>query len=798
MIFSYPWLKEFVPTIPAPEEVLRLLTVRAVEVEGLQSRAREMEGVVVGRIESVQVHPNADRLRVCTVDVGGAKTEQIVCGGTNLSEGMRVAVALIGARVRWHGAGELVSVKSTVIRGVESRGMICSSDEVGLHDFFPKKEEREVLNLSHLEAATGASLAQALGMDEVLLEIDNKSMTHRADLFSHVFMAREIAAVFDLSFACDMLANPLSLPKVKPSVQVHIDNASDCPRYMAIEMQVEVGGETPAIITQRLQACGMKSINPVVDITNYVMLEFGQPLHAFDADAVDGAIHVRRGRAGETLQALDHTEKKLSEDVLLIADEKQALGVAGIIGGVHSAITAKTTRIILEVANFDPVVVRRSAQAVGVRTESTLRFEKGLSPELARSAAARAIQLLQQHARGTVQGITDVYPEPPQPRSITLSLEHLAALSGTAWSAKEATNILLRLGMEVTESADALIISPPWFRQDLSIPEDIVEEVVRIHGIEAIPEQQLTGVLEVPPTDKEFHWVSQIRQELKSIGLTELYNYSFYGEALITNTQLVAEKEHIQILNPLSDELRYLRVSLLPRMLECVARNQFHADSLRLFEVGHVYFADREVRQLSVMVSDKHDAYRKTRGVFESLLHVANIAASSSLINKTAECEFWNAYAHNQALTYSVGTEMLGTLGEVDGAVLKNFDIKKPVAFGVLSIPVLARHASRERSITPLSLYPAIPLDLSLIVDVGVSWSEIELIVRQHAGALLHALDVFDVYSGSTIPTGKKSIAFHLVLQSHERTLEMKEIETWREQLVKKLSATCGAILRDS
>lgn len=795
MLFSYNWLKEYVPELPTPEEVMQQLTVRSVEVEGIHSAAKAWNNIVVGEIKSVEKHPNADKLRVCQVDAGES-TEQIVCGGSNIELGMKVVLARVGAQVKWHGKGDLVTLAPVKLRGVESNGMICSSDEVGLADRFPKASEKEILDLSSLSVIPGTPLAEALKMNDVMIEIDNKSMTHRADLFSHYFMAREMAAVFDVSVK-DVISELPALPETSSTVPVKITDPKECRRYLAIKMTVAVG-KTPEFIAERLHACGMKSINNVVDITNYVMLELGQPLHAFDADAVTGTIQVRRAKADEVLAALDHTDKKLNEHVLVIADDQRAIGVAGVIGGMHSGVTEKTTRIILEIANFDPVVVRRSAQRVGVRTESALRFEKGPTPELVKYAAQRAVQLLLEYAGATIVSVNDAYPTPIQPAPIELSLSFLKSLSGKKWAAKEAMNVLQRLGCDITQSNSRILnVTPPWFRKDLNIPEDIVEEVVRIAGIDQIPEQKLSGVLEVPHSDKELHWVNAIKEQLRGMGLFEVLNYSFYGEALIKKVGLLPDKEHLEIQNPLSDEQRYLRVNLLPRMLENVTHNQFLTESVQIFEIGHVYFADREVRQLGIVVSEKQDAFRKVKGIVEALLGELGIVTHSQIIQKTAECEFWSLYAGQRALEINVEKDILGTVGEVDQAVLDYVDIKKPVAFALLSVPVLAKHASKYTMYNTLSPYPAIPLDLSIIVNDSVAWSAIESLVRHQGGELLKSIQVFDVYTGNKIPEGKKSIAFHLILQSQDRTLEMKEVEQWREGLMKELTNQFGAILRD-
>ncbi|MBI2411112.1 MAG: phenylalanine--tRNA ligase subunit beta [Candidatus Kerfeldbacteria bacterium] len=796
MKFSYSWLQEFAPQLPSTEKIMAELTTHSVEVEGIESGAA-YSGVVVGRIEHVEKHPNADRLSVCRVNIGSS-VERIVCGGVNLSEGMDVAVATVGARVRWHGEGEPITLEAATIRGVESRGMICSSDELDLSAEFPKKEEREILNLTHLNIAVGTPLAQALGNNDALIDIDNKSMTHRPDLFSHVGMAREMAAVFGVPF---VYATSQAIPTGLGKLDIQIDKATGCRRYIGIELNVAVGN-TPVHIQQRLQACGIKSINNVVDITNYVMLELGQPLHAFDADRVTGGkIVVRNARVGEKMHTLDKEEKLLDESVVVIADTQQPIAVAGVIGGLDSGVTAQTKRIILEIANFEPVRVRQAAVKLGTRTESALRFEKNPSAELCTVAAARTVELLQQHAAGEVVAYTDLYPQQEQLKTITLTAEDVERLAGVAIPMKDIQELLQRLEcqLDVTTAAGVttLEVSAPWFRRDLNIPEDIIEEIVRLYGLDRITPQNLTGILRVPEHEPELPLVWEIRKKLPVMGLTEVYNYSFYGEELMRAVGFDPKQEHIEILNPLSDEFRYLRVNLLPRMLENIVRNQQHQKQLALFEIGHVYFADREVRQLGIVVMQKTDAYRTVRGIAEQLLRELHVPYTTTLTNQTADCPFWNSYAEGRALRVNAGEAIAGTIAEIHPDVLKRMGIDMPVAFATLSIPVLHAHGGVAPKMKPISLYPAITLDLSIIVDAGLAWSSVESIVRQEAGELLQSLMVFDIFTGGKIPAGKKSISLRMVMQSRQRTLEMKEMEQWREQLMAVFNKQFGVQLRD-
>ncbi len=788
MIFSYNWLKQFVPNLPAPHVLLEQLTLHSVEVEGVIDQGAKLTHIVIGEITEIKAHPQADRLQLCLVNIG-SEIVQIVCGGSNLELNMKVVVAKVGAQVVWHGVGKPITLEKTKIRGEVSYGMICAADEIGLLHLFPKQSEKEIVNLNHYNAEPGTPLAEALGLSDYLLDIDNKSMTHRSDLFCHRGLAREIAAVFDIT---------LKLPDVQPcydtalpGVAVNVTDSKLCPRYSATKLDVIIQ-PTPQFILERLQACGIKAINNVVDIANYCMLEYGQPMHAFDAAKISGAICVRKAKNTETLMTLmdaEDTDTKLNEHVLVIADDNGPLAVAGVIGGRASAVSNTTQQIVLEVANFDAVTVRKSAQFCGVRTDSALRYEKGLPAELVTTAAARAVELLVKYAAGRVTDYTDVNIDFTNNMQIELDFANLERLTGQKWKVNQVKSILERLECKIKVTKDSYVVTPPWFRKDLKISEDIIEEIVRIYGVANIPEASLQGILAVPKYDTAFSLSRDIKHRLNSLGLTEVLNYSFYGDQLLKQASLKAE-DHIAIANPLSADQRYLRTTLLPRLLETVAKNQ--SQSLSLFEVGHVYFTDREIAQLVMMIAGGDDVYRRTRGYAEVLLQNLSVPITTELINASGECVYWQMYQGKQALKLAP----VGTIGIVDAAVLKNFDIKIPVAFAVLSIPELTQSQVAVKHMSAISAYPAIPLDLSIIVDEAVVWQQIEAIVRQQAGELLQSIDVFDVYHGSKIPEGKKSLAFHVILQAQDKTLEMEAMEQWRDSLVKVLAKKFGAELR--
>ncbi|MFH1426722.1 MAG: phenylalanine--tRNA ligase subunit beta [Candidatus Kerfeldbacteria bacterium] len=786
MIFSYEWLKEYVPSIPEPEKLKDELTLHAVEVEEVIESSDDLGNIVVGEVLEVKKHPNADSLNIGIFNVGEKQPRQIIFGGVaELHVGDKIPVALAPTVLPGN-----FKIKERKMRGEVSQGMCCLNSEIGILD---RKDRIHLFNPSE---NNGTSIISLIPSGETLVDIDNKSMTHRSDLFSHIGMAREIAAVFDGKKVFPKLKKG---PTVKKKYPVKIDDASDCPRYIAVEMDVTVG-KSPEFIANRLQACGVKSINNVVDITNYVMLEYGEPTHVFDAEKIAGnQIHVRRAKKGESITTLDHEKKKLDPSILVIADNKQPMAIAGVIGGKESGVSDATKRIVLEAANFEPLLIRKAAQSIGVRTESALRWEKGVSPELAGVAVQRAIELLQEHAGANVKSMTDFYPAPQKKWTVDLSLKELERLTGHGFVKKEVKELLERLECKVLlkKGKEGLFkITPPWFRKDLQTPEDIIEEVVRLYGVNNIEEQVLEGILKVPDIQPEVRAGQRIRDELRALGCSEVQNYSFYGADLIAAVELDTDIEHIELSNPLSADQQFLRTTLIPRMLENVVLNQALKPDLQFFEIGHCYFKDKEVVQLGIVISGSELPYRRARAIAERLLRSLHIVHSEHYIDQTAPCPYWNMYEGNRALRFDLGKEVIGTAGVIDSIIADQLGIHKETAFVSISVEVMAGAMKDASPIQPIPQFPPVTLDLSLIVDEAVPWKEIEEVVQKHGNNWVAGIEVFDIYQGKNIQEGKKSIGFHVILQSDERTLEMEEVEKWREQLFDILKKKIGAQLR--
>ncbi len=783
MVYSYEWLKEFIPRLPAPDRVAEALTMHSVEVEGVRRAAVDLGHVVVAEVVDVRKHPNADTLHIGHFNVGEAQPRQIVFGGKALLiKGMRIPVALAPTMLP---SG--VKIVERKLRGETSQGMCCLNSELGILD------RKESLHQFAQTVALGSLVVDALGLGEQVLEIENVAMTQRSDLFSHQFMAAEISAVLNVPYQPVQLT---PLPKRLLSFPVQIKDKKACPRYIGIECSVRVG-PSPEFIVRRLHACGIKSINVVVDITNYVMLELGQPLHAFDADRLHGGITVRRASKGERLRTLDHETRVLQPDMLVISDDKRPIALAGVIGGEDTAVTAATKRVVIEGATFEPLMVRRASQLLGVRTESVLRFEKGLSPNLAAHAAQRVVQLLKDHVQAQVLRLSDRTTVAERKTPITLEHGAIERLSGIRWTGSTVKSLLKRIGCGLTAAGkkDAVkyAVTPPWFRRDLRLPEDLIEELIRLQGIQSIPEQQLQGVLRVGEQQPEVGAARRLKELLVRTGAMEVQHYPLYGAGLAAQAGFdVKTVPHVELQNPLSDDLRYLRASLLPRMLATTTAHQRYREQGTLFEVGHLFSAQREAQYIGVVVYGRPDAYRTVRGVLEYLLSGYAVDAPQPLKHGGDT----GLLIPGTAMSYAIAQKHIASVGILDSRIAHAYGLQGTVAVALLALTDAVQQQYTPTHLKPISEYPAVPLDLSVVVDEAIVWSQIEHEVRTLGGSLLQHLDVFDVYRGSGIPGGKKSISFHMLFQSSEKTLTMQEIEQWRGQLVARLSTVVGAVLR--
>lgn len=809
MKISLEWLKDYVelPTDLSIETIAHGLTMATVEVEGVEKQAAGFDAMRVGRINEVKSHPNADRLRVTVVDLGEAGTQEIVCGGTNLQEGMLVAVAEPGAKVRWHGEGDLVELKVTKIRGVKSYGMICASEEIGLGDLFPSHSEFEILDCSFLDCASGTPLAVALDLDDVIFDIDNKSLTNRPDLWGHYGMARELSAIFN----CRLKPLPeVVVPNsASEELKVRIEDTDLCYRYIgAIIKGVQVT-ESPFWMKRRLAAVGQRSINLPVDLTNYVLFALGQPLHAFDQrDISQQTIVVRPARSDERLELLDDSLLALTESDLVIADSVAPVALAGVMGGKRTGVHPDTKALVLEAATFKGVHVRRTALRHGVRTEASSRFEKGLDTsraELGEKLFLHHLLQLQPHAE--VVAWVDEYPMVPQPVRIETTCQFINDRAGQTFKTEEIVDILRRLQFEVTCDGDQLLARVPSWRAtgDVSIPEDLVEEVTRIHGYDDLvfqaPQVELRQAVHQP-----FYLLKRRLREYLAYraGLTEVVTYPWDEEQLLIAAGY-DPAQTLQLADPPANNLRCLQCSLVPGLLGAVAKNYRNYDEFGVFELGRVFYKDEKSQEAcaneilpnqpwhiagAVVGYDERQVFLRTKGIVEGLLGNAQI--EPTVIVTTEQPAPWVG----QGLAVKFGCQQIGALGLATPRVLRMSDIEKCVV-GLFEINVsnLKPLSALHYEYNSLPRYPQVHFDLALLFDESVTWEQIVGLVRQESLLVQHVCFV-DEYRGQQIPAGKKSIALQMTLGDPKATLTGEQIQRTADAVIDRLSNELGGQLR--
>ena len=575
MKLSLSWIKDFV-NIPEDMDMKQLaydLTMDTVEVEDVEYLADRFDHMVVGVIEDIEPHPNADKLRVCKVDIGDGEIKDIVCGGINLEKGMRVAVSCPGAIVRWHGEGEPVEIKKSKLRGVASYGMICASDEIGLGDLFPASQEAEILDLSAFDVPAGTTLADALDLNDVLLEIDNKSMTNRPDLWGHYGIAREIAALYNLPLA---EIKPFETD-VQSDFNVEIADPDRCPRYIGVEMSGVNVKEAPYQMQSRIWKVGMRPINALVDITNYVMLATGNPTHAFDADNISDHIVVRHAAENEKLLLLNDKELSLCTDDLVITDSEGPVALAGVMGGAKDSILPKTERVILEVANFEAAGIRRTALRYDNRTEASSRYEKAIDPERCDQALALSMQYFKElYPEMKVTGYCDKYVKKLKRAEIDVNLVWLEKRLGKHLTNDEIQGKLEKLGFDVQiNGEDMHVIAPTWRSTgDISIKDDVMEEVARMYGYDNFEPTSFTTTFDSAINQKDQDLVRNMKEFLAiRCGMQEIYTYPWVNDVYL-NAIMQTTEGMLRLSTPPAPDLSYLRASLLPNICEAVAKNE--------------------------------------------------------------------------------------------------------------------------------------------------------------------------------------------------------------------------------
>ena len=811
MKVSLNWIRDYVQ-LPADADLKKLaydLTMSTVEVEDATDLGASFHDMVVGVINTIEQHPNADKLKVCKTDIGG-RVEDIVCGGSNLREGMKVAVALPGAMCKWHGEGDLVEIKKSKLRGVDSYGMICGAVEIGLADLFPTKEEAHILDLSDFDAPAGTPLADALDLNDIILEIDNKSMTNRPDLWGHYGIAREIAALYDLP----MVEFPHFDRNVENTSGFHVtvEDAERCPRMIGTQIENVCVKPAPYWMQVRIWKTGMRPINALVDITNYVMLATGQPSHAYDSDHIAGHIIVRRAKAGETLTLLNGKELPLSTDDLTIADDAGIVGLAGVMGGAKDSILPTTSKVILEIANFQAAGIRRTALRYDNRTEASARYEKAIDPERCDQALDLSMQLFSDlYPEMKVTGLVDEYPRHLKPAEIDVPLSWLERRLGKRLPPDEIKHKMELLGYSITFNGDNMHVVVPTWRStgDVSIQADIMEEVARMYGYENFEAEPITTTFDgaINQLDKDLE--RRIKEYLAiRCGMQEIFTYPWMEESYV-NAVLQSTEGILSLSTPPSPAERFVRSSLLPNLCKAVVKNERYFNEFSIFETAQVfrdenYTSPYDPREklpsqrknvagaFATTDKDITALFRKAKGVVEMMARYVHM---ETLTFRQTEKPVW---ADNVVwLNIYRGDEKVGDLALLAKKVSMACGIKNMnVMLFQLDQDSLVPLKSRTNTFTHLAEYPMTDYDISLLVDGSVQWKDVAQTVRGIKSELLHGAAFVDEYRGKQVPAGKKSLTLRLAIGSKDKTLTSAEIEEVASGVLNKIAKRFGAELR--
>lgn len=806
MLISLNWLQNFVkiPNAITPQKLGELLTLHTVEIDDIIDQSKQFDNFVVGKILEINTHPNADKLLLAKVNIGN-KTLDIVCGAPNIKAGQMVPVALVGAIMP---AG--FTITKTKIRGETSNGMLCSAKELELGN------DHTGIMILDKTAKIGQKLAEYLNLDNVIYEIDNKSITHRPDLWGHFGMAREISTFLNINnFKHELITK---IPKIKqPKIKLDINNTEPklCQRYMGICLENINIKESPIWMQKQLQAVGVRPINNIVDITNYVMLETGQPLHAFDSNNIESnKIIIRMARQNEKFTTLDNEARNLDKNMLVIADSKKTLALAGIMGGQSSEITNNTKSITLECANFDPLLIRKTSQAIGLRTDSSMRFEKNLDPNLCEIAIKRAIKFILELCPNTkiASELSDKKNYKNNSIKINLDLEWINKRIGKNLEEKEIIKILENLGFETKKNKNKLEVAmPTWRQNDISIREDLLEEITRIHGYNNIKPIMPKVELKTPIANPKIILEQKIKKILKNIAITEVSNYSFVGNEQLQKLQ-INSKNHISLLNPISSHQNKLRASLVPNLINNIKTNQADYNNINIFEIGDVYSMEVEgdinkdttnktklpyqASKLGIIISNKNkniDIFSQLKGIVEQILENLNI------LNYT-----WNTIKKNQpwadkkiCANITILDINIGYVAMLNSKIAQQNGIKTNVVAAEISLDQLLELSKKacNKIYKAQNKYPQLTRDLAFVVDVKILYNTIkdEII---NFNQLIKNIELFDVYQDNSLGKNKKSLAFHVIYEAN-RTLTNEEVDIVQSKLIKNLDKKFGAQIRN-
>ena len=807
MKVSLNWVKKYVdlPDYITTKQIATDLTLRTVEVEGYENTEEKFHDIIVGKILEVNEHPNADKLRVCKVDIGEGEPKQIVCGGSNLYTNEMVVVCKPGAEVYWHGESELMKIKDSKVRGVDSYGMICGAEEVYLENIFPAKDEDEIVDLAGIDCYPGQSITEIIDMKDVVLEIDNKSLTNRPDLWGHYGIARELSAIYDVDL------KPIEKVKIDsnlPKYDVVIEDTTKCQRYVAVEIDNVYEKRSPLWMQSALIKGGMRPINAIVDITNYVMMAVGQPLHAFDKTHVDGnKIIVRNARDGEELLLLDNNTIELTTDDLVISDSKDAMALAGIRGGKKDSILPETTGVVLEVANFTAKTIRKTGKRFDEKTDASIRYEKNLDTQRVEEGLNLALALFKEiFPESKIVAFNDVYPVKTKNEKINVSEEFLDTRLGKKIDRETITRVLTRLGYEVNYKNGIYTVVVPTYRStgDVSLKDDVMGDIARLLSFESFEAQPLTISFDHAVLQNKVLLETRIKEYLSNrCGFYEIFTYPWINEKYIDAASLNKEVS-IKLATPPSPEEAYLRSSLVPGMLEAISKNLRYFDSFKMFEMAQVfikgeYHESSEDETLpihkklltgSIVGSNPKEIFYELKGVIENISRYTHMKE----LNFTTECEKPSWADINAYLAIKLDNEIVGYMGLLSVKTMNDAKIKRTnVAIFELDSDMFIPLESRTNKFKHIPVLPSVEKDLSLIVDENITWADMTKYIRSKASDI----KFIEEYRGNQIPEGKKSIMLRVTFDSGDTTLTSEEINTKLDAIIRTLNKMCGAVLRE-
>jgi len=795
---SLNWLKNYIDLSGIPiDEIESALTMVGLEVENVENQEKMFNNFVIGYVKEKNKHPKADKLTVCIVSTGDEE-HTVVCGAPNVDAGQKIVLALPGAIVPQNG----IVISKAKIRGVESNGMICSEAELGIGN-----DHSGILVLDS-SLKEGMTLSEAMQLNDVIFEIG--ITPNRPDALSHIGVARDLAALYNRKMNLPETKQSHSEKNVSEFASVEVEDAINCPRYSAkVVLNVEIK-DSPLWLQQRIKSIGLRPINNVVDVTNFILYELGQPLHAFDLDRLSGKkIVVKKAGAVSDFVTLDSKQRKLTPETLLICDAKNPVAIAGVMGGENSEVTTATQNVLIESAYFNPSSVRKTSKTLGLSTDSSYRFERGCNPHITPLAAERAAQLIAEMSGGEiVEGLIDVYPAKILPKEISLRKQQVERILGYPIPDKKIRNIFIGLGFEIlSEDKDCMFISVPPFRPDIEREIDLIEEIARINGYDNIPTISRIGITLQEKID-ETSFTSELKEILSGLGFNEMYSTTLQGEKSANLTG-----NAIKLLNPSSIEMSFLRTSLIPGGIETVKKNlNVKEKNIMLFEIGKVFQKVNEkiesfddfIEQERLLVLLAGNANEKKWYASERNFDFFDLKGYVFALFKKKNLDNFIPYSYNNVgknlfdfcFEQKYENRVIGYGGRISKEVLKGYDIDKDVYCYELIIDEFKKLSGNPQKFKELLRYPKIQRDFAFVFDKKIEFTEIESFIRKNSSGLLKELSLFDVFESESLGSDKRSLAFSLAYYDYERTLTEEEVEKEFYNLIEKIKIEYKAVLR--